>query len=279
MGTALSGGPVRAESRRLTLALLTSLLIHALLLAVVPIALTRRAAPRHEEAAPIKLSVLRKRIPHSLLGVLVISLSYGCFYAMGAVYALAIGLERTQIASFMASAILGSVVLQWPVGLLSDRFDRRRVIVWLCSAVSVVATLLAVVPVTVPGLIYLLMFMYGGLSLPLYGVFVALAGDSLEQEELVAASSKILLANGVGSATGPMLVAWLMSHVGNAVFGLFIAAVHVAVAVLGLRSLAKDPQVVVGQPAHFTPVSSQLSVVATEMAGRVAGEQPQEGTP
>jgi MFS family permease len=247
-------------------------------LAVVPIALTRRAAPRHEEAAPISLGVLWKRIPYSLLGVLVISLSYGCFYAMGAVYALEIGLDRTQIASFMASAILGSVVLQWPVGLLSDRLDRRRVIVWLCAAVSVVAVLLAMVPVELPGLIYVLMFLYGGLSLPLYGVFVALAGDSLEPGELVAASSKILLANGVGSALGPMVVAWLMDNVANAAYGLFIAVVHVAVAVLALRSLASAPRVVVGQPAHFTPISPQASVIATEMAGRVAGEHPANPT-
>ena len=242
-------------------------------LAVVPIALTRRSAPRHEEAASVPLGVLMKRIPHTMIGVLVISLSYGCFYAMGAVYALEIGLERTQIATFMASAILGSVVLQWPVGLLSDRFDRRRVIVWLCFAVSAVAVMISMVPTSTPGLIYLLMFLYGGLSLPLYAVFVALAGDSLERDELVGASSKILLANGLGSAVGPMLVAWLMSHVSNAAYGLFIALVHVAVALLGLRSLASVPRVVVGQPAHFTPVSPQLSVVATEMAGRVAAEQ------
>jgi MFS family permease len=241
-------------------------------LAVVPIALTRRVAPRHDEAAPIKLAVLAKRIPQPLLGVFVVSLSYGCFYAMGAVYALAIGFKGTQIASFMASAILGSVLMQWPIGLLSDRIDRRRVIVWLCAAVSVIAVLLAIVPGEAPGLIYLLMFLYGGLSFPLYGVFVALAGDSLEADELVSASSKILLANGVGSALGPMGVAWLMENVANAVYGLFIALVHVAVGVLAVRSLLSTPSVVVGQPAHFTPITPQSSVVATEMAGRVSGQ-------
>ena len=127
-------------------------------------------------------------------------------------------------------------------------------------------------PARHPALLYLLMFLFGGLSLPLYGVFVALAGDQLESEELVAASRRILLLNGLGSALGPVAVSWLMAHVGNAVYGVFIAAVHLGAGALVLRSLLRERAVVVGQPAHYTAISPQTSVVAAEMAGRVAGE-------
>lgn len=241
-------------------------------LAVVPIALTRRAVMHQGPSARIALPVLMKRIPLCLSGLLVTSLAYGSFYGMGAVYALEVGLERSQIASFMASTIMGAVVLQWPVGMLSDRMDRRRLIVILCAAVTLVALLLAMVPSSQTTLLYTLMFLFGGLSFPLYGIFVALAGDMLAAEELVAASSKILLVNGMGSAIGPIVVAWLMHTVGNAGYGLFIAAAHAVVAVLAMRSLMSSSPQVVGHAAHFTAITPQASVVATEMAGRVAGE-------
>lgn len=241
-------------------------------LAVVPIALTRRAVMQQGPSARIALPVLVKRIPLCLAGLLLVSLAYGSFYGMGAVYALEIGLERSQIASFMASTIIGSVLLQWPIGMLSDRMDRRRLIVLLCSAVTVVGLLLALVPPSQTGLLYTLMFLFGGLSLPLYGIFVALAGDMLAPEELVAASSKILLVNGLGSAIGPVFVAWLMHGVGTAGYALFIAVVHAAAAMITMRSLMQHRSQVVGHPAHFTAITPQASVVATEMAGRVAGE-------
>jgi MFS family permease len=156
--------------------------------------------------------------------------------------------------------------------MLSDRMDRRRLIMLLCSAVTVVGLLLALVPPSQTGLLYTLMFLFGGLSLPLYGIFVALAGDMLAPEELVAASSKILLVNGLGSAIGPVFVAWLMHGVGTAGYALFIAVVHAAAAMITMRSLMQHRSQVVGHPAHFTAITPQASVVATEMAGRVAGE-------
>jgi MFS family permease len=241
-------------------------------IAVVPIALTRRAVMQPGPSARIALPVLVKRIPLCLTGLLLVSLAYGSFYGMGAVYALEIGLERSQIASFMASTIIGSVLLQWPIGMLSDRMDRRRLIMLLCSAVTVVGLLLALVPPSQTGLLYTLMFLFGGLSLPLYGIFVALAGDMLAPEELVAASSKILLVNGLGSAIGPVFVAWLMHGVGTAGYALFIAVVHAAAAMITMRSLMQHRSQVVGHPAHFTAITPQASVVATQMAGRVAGE-------
>ncbi len=241
-------------------------------LAVVPIALTRRAVMQSGPTARIALPVLMKRVPLCLTGLLFISLAYGSFYGMGAVYALELGLERSQIASFMASAIMGAVLMQWPIGMISDRMDRRRLIVVLCAAVTVVGLLLAVVPVSQTGLLYTLMFLFGGMSLPLYGVFVALAGDMLAAEELVAASSKILLVNGLGSAIGPVIVAWLMHGVGPVGYALFIALVHAVVALIAMRSLLQHRPQVVGHPAHFTPITPQASVVATEMAGRLAGE-------
>ncbi|MBK9665505.1 MAG: MFS transporter [Gammaproteobacteria bacterium] len=240
-------------------------------LAAVPIALSSRSAPRFEESATIGIRILFRRIPLTLVGVLLISLSYGSFYAMGPVYAIHIGLDRSQIATFMAVAIMGSVIMQWPLGLLSDRSDRRRLIALLCAAVAVVAALLALVPAQAPKLMFVLMFFYGGLSFPLYSLFLALAGDYLRPEEMVAACSKILLVNGLGSALGPLLVAWLMESVATVAYMLFLALVHAGVGLIVLRNLYKVREVVVDQPVHYAPATPQSSIVATEMAGASRG--------
>ncbi|MCG3170273.1 MAG: putative MFS-type transporter YcaD [Pseudomonadales bacterium] len=241
-------------------------------LAVVPIALTRRAAPRHESIVPIRLAVLLRRVPLTLAGILLVSLTYGAFYAIGPVYALQAGFAHGQIAWFMAAAIVGSALLQWPVGMLSDRMDRRLVVLWASAAVCVVALLLAVLPAGLEWTVYGLMFVYGGLSFPLYGVFLSLAGDVLRGEELVAASSKVLLVNGTGSALGPVLVAWLMEAIDARAYLVFVALVHALV--FGLVALHRlRTGAAGGQPlVHHVNAVPQGSVVAAAMAGRVAGE-------
>ena len=241
-------------------------------LAVVPLMLTRHPAPRHEKHAAISLRALTRRAPLTVVGILLASLTFGAFYAIGPVYALEIGFESSQIAWFMAAAIVGSTLLQWPIGMLSDRMDRRRVVVGLSATVSVLAVVLALMPAQAALPIYALMFLYGGLSFPLYGVFVSLAGDQMRGDELVAASSKVLLVNGAGSAIGPVLVAWLMDAVDARAYLLFVALIHVIVCAMVVYNLLRTGAGTVVPVTHHVNATPQGSVVAAEMAGRVAGE-------
>lgn len=240
-------------------------------LAVVPIALTRHPAPRHEQAASISLPELARRVPLTVVGVLLASLTFGAFYAIAPVYALKIGFAPSQISWFMASAIVGSTVLQWPIGMVSDRTDRRRVAVALCAAVGVITVVLAFMPVAAERTVYALMFLYGGLSFPLYGLFVSLAGDEMRGDELVAASSKVLLVNGAGAAMGPVLVAWLMDAAQPRAYMLFVALVHAVVGVLVAYHLLRTGGTM--RPvSHHVNATPQGSAVVAEMAGRVARE-------
>jgi MFS family permease len=240
-------------------------------LAVVPLMLTRHPAPRHEQHASISLAALARRVPLTVVGILLLSLTYGAFYALGSVYALKIGFESSQIAWFMAAAIVGSTLLQWPVGMLSDRIDRRRVVLALSAAVSVIALVLAMLPGHAALPIFALMFLYGGLSFPLYGVFLSLAADRMRGDELVAVSSRVLLVNGAGSAIGPVLVAWLMEAVDARAYLVFVAAIHLIVSMMVAYSVLRGSGRM-APVAHHVNAAPQGSVVAAEMAGRVAAE-------
>jgi fucose permease len=150
--------------------------------------------------------------------------------------------------------------------------DRRRVALGLSAVVSVIAVVLAVLPGHAALPIYALMFLDGGLSFPLYGVFLSLAADRMRGDEFVAASSNVLLLNGAGSAIGPVLVAWLMEAVDARAYLLFVAAIHVIVCAMVAASLLRTGGGKVAPVRHHVNAMPQGSAVAAGMAGRVAGE-------
>src|SRR5690606_21028457 len=160
--------------------------------------------------------------PLGVVGATVTGLMLGAFYALGAVYARRIGMELAAVAVFMSTVIFGGVALQWPLGLLSDRFDRRRVIV--LAFAGALAAGLGITLIANPGPV-LLMFgaLFGGLSFALYPLCVAHANDHLEPEQRVAASGGLVLAYSAGAAAGPLAAASVMTVAGPQGLFLFIA--------------------------------------------------------
>ena len=235
-------------------------------LAVVPILLSASPAPPIAPRRMVGLRHLYRVSPLGLVGVGAIGLSQAALYAMGPVYARGIGLSLAGISTFMAVAILGGVALQWPVGRLSDRFDRRTVI----TAVTLLAgtTLLLALPSEGgrPAWLMALFFLFGGLSLPLYSLCVAHINDNLAPEQMVGASSALLLANGLGCALGPSLAAFAMTGLGPAGFVLFLAAVHLALGLFALWRMTRRAAVPLAaqgptilMPAVTTPVGTAVA--------------------
>lgn len=141
---------------------------------------------------------------------------------MGSVFAHDIGLEPNGIAIFMSATMLGTVVLQWPLGWLSDQVDRRQIIIW--TAAGAAATSFALTTQVDGSLYYLLpfAFIFGALSLPAYSLCVSHVNDHVEKEALVATASGLILVYGAGSAPGPFAASLVMSQLGPA--GLYICA-------------------------------------------------------
>jgi MFS family permease len=133
---------------------------------------------------------------------------------MGPVYARLSGLDTSGVATFMGVSVLSAVVMQLPVGRLSDRIDRRTVIAGIC----LLATLSAAVPVAfrhLPhGLVLIVAAAFSGLAFTLYGLGVSHVNDHLEPTQMVAASSALLRLNGIGAALSPVLVGGLIARFG-----------------------------------------------------------------
>lgn len=232
-------------------------------LAIIPLCLTRSAAPAIEEAQAFSLSSLYTASPLGTAGSVATGLMLGAFYGMAAVHVRRLGLDLVATAHFMTIVILGGVALQWPLGRLSDRLDRRRVIVGCFAATLAVSLLLSLLTSGGP-LLLALGALFGGLSFALYPLCVAHSNDRLLAAERVAASGRLVLLYSVGAAIGPLGAATLMSMTGGGGLFVFIGLCAGATLLFGLWRQAASAPVPVPDQQEFqivprtTPVASLL---------------------
>ncbi|MFQ5784336.1 MAG: MFS transporter [Alphaproteobacteria bacterium] len=248
-------------------------------IALVPILLTVAPAPSFDAPARVGLRQLYAISPLGVLGVMGTGLSNGALVGMGAVYAGLAGLSLAEVSLFMAAAFAGAVALQWPIGRLSDRFDRRRVL----TMVTFLAALAALAAAAIPGLagptLLALAALFGGLSFPMYALCIAHTNDYLEPEQMVGASAGLVLAAGVGAMLGPFTAAQAMALFGPAGFFWFLAAAHAAIGVFAVWRMTEreacplDEQGPCVMMTRTTPYAAGLAVEeAYEQGEETAGE-------
>ncbi len=182
--------------------------------ALVPIALTRAVAPTHEGGGTrISLRRLYQQSPFGLVAASLCGVTTSAFFTLGPIFAQRGGLDNAGVAAFMAFGTLGGFLMAWPVGWLSDRFDRRFVIIG--AAITSAAALLAMIKLLPEEpsrwLVYLCVAIFGGTIVPTYSVVMAHVNDAVGEGEFVAASGGLLIMQGVGAAAGPLLAGLAMS--------------------------------------------------------------------
>ncbi len=210
-------------------------------LAIIPLCLTGSSAPAPAEASAFSIRTLYAASPLGVVGAVATGLMLGAFYGMAAVHVRRLGLDLGETARFMMTVILGGVALQWPLGRLSDRHDRRKVIIG-CFAVTLAISVALILPSS--GGLWLLLAgaAFGGLSFALYPLCVAHCNDRLLASERVAASGRLVLLYSVGAAMGPLCAALFMQAAGSAGLFLFVALCAGATAAFGLwRQIASNP--------------------------------------
>ncbi|MHA6718084.1 MFS transporter [Sphingomonas sp. RS6] len=238
-------------------------------LAAIPVVLTRISAPPPQDSGSLSVRELYAISPLGIVGATLTGVMLGAFYALGAVYVRRLGMDLSATAWFMSIVILGGVALQWPLGRLSDRFDRRRVIVGAFG--GALAAALAIAMIDGAGL-PLLAFgaLFGGLSFALYPLCVAHTNDHLAPEQRVAASGGLVLLYSVGAAAGPIAGATAMMLVGPSGLFLFIAACAGGALGFGAWRQLRTPPVPAEQQQSYqvlprtTPMSAALDPLAVD---------------
>lgn len=199
-------------------------------IAAVPIAMTRAPAPAPLVAVKIRPKYLFSISPAGFIGCLAVGLANGSFWSLAPVFAQRTEGDVAAIAIFMSVAVIAGAVGQYPMGRLSDRIDRRKVIIISClGAATAGVTLLLMARYWDPGLLIGAAF-FGVFAFPLYAICVAHLNDHVEADGFVEAASGLLLVFAVGAVVGPVLASTVMGYFGTDLLFGFTATVHIIVA-------------------------------------------------
>lgn len=233
-------------------------------LALIPVALTQMIEPKPVTAPRSRLKELYFVSPLGVTGALVSGLANGAFWGMGAVFAQHIGLSVADTSTFMSAVIFGGALLLWPVGQLSDRLDRRHVLIAVSFA-SAATALAAFISLSGPAVVSLLLaFLYGGNSLSVYALAVAHLNDHLKPGEVLEATRSILLVYGAGSALGPMVAGFCMTVWGGPAFLEYLATILTLLGLFGLYRIRRSAPIPAEAQGEFVPMV-RTSQAALEM--------------
>lgn len=211
------------------------------LLASVPMCLTARAQPALDDDQPLSVWRIFTGSPAGAVAALACGAITGSLLGLGPVYATAIGLSDTGVATFMACFLLSGLVASWPLGRLSDKIDRRIVMVAATFAIAGAGAAGALADEQNLTLAYGLAVIFGFCGLPIYSLAVAHANDVMAGESPVATAGGMIIAFGAGALAAPLVVAWLMTTFSAAALPASMAAVAIATAVLLLARMASNP--------------------------------------
>ena len=228
---------------------------------LVPISLSVSPAPRFEAPKHVSLRALYGISPLGLIGCLVVGVAHSTLISMGAIYGRDIGMSVPEISVFMATMLIGGVMLQFPIGRASDVLDRRVVLIVVTLLAGMCALAAGLVGPRSQVALLVLIFFFGGLSYSVYSLCIAYANDHLQPEEMVAASASLILTAGIGLTVGPVLCAQLMELFGPAGYFWTLVAAHVVIGVFGLYRMTRSDTI---------PREAQTAYVALPRTSQVA---------
>ncbi len=243
-----------------------------------PILLSATSVPAAEVARPMSLRDLFRGSPLGTVGIFLLGIIYATQSGMAAILGTQIGLTATQISLFVAMLFAGALVLQYPIGWLSDRIDRRKLI---CGAATIGVAFCMLGWITGGGLWSLMAaaFFAGGVTTPLYALLLAYTNDYLEAEDMPAASGGLVFTFGLGAIAGPLVTGWGMEAFGPYTFWLVLGATFAAIALYALYALyhmSKRSVVPVDETESYLSVLPTASPVAVEAAGTWAAEHARD---
>ena len=242
-------------------------------LSMVPIALSTAVAPAPLKSIRIRLGYLFERSPVGVVGSLGVGLTNGAFWTMGPIFIQQDSGNASGPAIFMSIAVLAGALGQWPLGKLSDRVDRRRVIIGACVGAMLGAVFLVVASHFLPGTLYLGAIFFGCFSFPVYALCAAHLNDFVEPDGYVEAISGLLIVFAVGAILGPLIASGLMRIQGPGGLFMFTAFVHVGIAAYAFYRCQRRDSPLEEERAQFVD-----TLVMTEIAAEIdprPGEQSQ----
>ena len=246
-------------------------------IALVPILLTKRAAPKFKKISFMKIKQLYKISPLGTFSMFGTGLIHSAIFGVGAVYATSLNFTIFEISLFLFLVTIAGALFQFPIGYFSDKQDRRIIII-VCTFVSAAFCILAILfsgaslenmyLASSLGMdkIMFLMFvtLYAGFALPMFTLNLAYVNDFIDKEKFVAAGAGLQIIFGIGAMGGPFLASLFMNIYGPNGFFIYLSIFHILIGLFGMYRITKrdyedNPD------STFTPLPRNITPLGIEL--------------
>ncbi len=254
--------------------ILTSLLFS---IALVPILLTKRTAPKFKKISFMKINQLYKISPLGTFSMLCTGLIHSAIFGVGAVYATSLNFTIFEISLFLFLITIAGALFQFPIGYFSDKSDRRIILI-ACTFISSIFCVFSIIAsgtslenmylassVGMDKVMFLICItFYAGFALPMFTLNLAYVNDFIDKEKFVAAGAGLQIIFGIGAMGGPFLASVFMSQYGANGFFVYLAIFHILIGMFGMYRITKreyedNPE------STFTPLPRNITPLGIEL--------------
>lgn len=240
-----------------------------------PILLSVSPTPPFETSKSMTLRRLFQVSPLGCVGMFLMGGVFAAQLGMSSVYAIQAGFSLPEVSIFIAGIFIGAVIFQFPIGWISDRMDRRLVILG-AAAVGGVASVVGSIVGTHLYVAVGVAVVAGGMATPLYSLLIAHTNDYLDPDDMAGSSGGLIFINGVGAVGGPVVAGWLMGLFGPAGYWVIQAVLMLSIVGYAAWRMTRRAAIPVDETAAYVAVMPSSTLVASEVAQEWAIEQAEE---
>ncbi len=263
--------------------ILVSLLLSV---ALIPILLTKRKPPTFKKISSIKIKELYNTSPLGTISMLCTGFLHPAIFTMGAVYGALMNFSILEISLYLSLITISGALFQWPIGYLSDRYDRRLVII-ITALLGAIFAVLCFFSVSVSPdfinldadwkiilqhitnhrlLFYIFISLYAGMCLPLFSLNLAYVNDFLPKEKFVSAGAGLQLIFGISAMTAPFICSYFIKELGPNGFFVFLFIFQIIIVLFGIyRMLRRSSDAIPENENTFTPLPRNITPVGIQL--------------
>ena len=255
-------------------------------IALIPILLTKRKPPKFRKNSAIKIKELFKISPFGTVSMFCTGFIFAPIFSLLSVYAVTMKLGIFETSLLLVGVMLAGALFQWPIGSLSDKFDRRKIIIG-SSLAAIIFSLSAIfvsgIGNSLPNLfiestvsfnyfsttmdktrLFIFIILLAGVTLPLFSLNLALVNDYIPKEKFVAAGSGLNIIFGLGAMAGPIMCSILMHFLGPNGFFVHLLIFLFAIIVFGFYRLSQR-EIENNPESTFTPLPTTITPLGIEL--------------
>ncbi len=240
-----------------------------------PILLSAAPAPVAGASERMSFAELFKSSPLGCIGSMLLGGIFSALFGMAVVYAGELNFSVETTSAFVSAIYVGGMLMQYPIGWVSDRMDRRRVIMFV-TALGTAACALGIVGAPSKPALFIAAFILGGVANPLYSLLIAHTNDFLPATKMASASSGLVFLNGLGAMFGPVTVGYMMQVFGPNGFFLFNAILCASISAYALYRMTQRAAIDPEDTGSYVPVPAR-SVVGAEVAAEIYYDEATDG--